>query len=134
MLSAETRIVSKRKLLFDNDKQYVAIYSNLFCSGILLWDFQSKLFDFKKPQHYFVYLLQSCLNMYKNAKMREHFFYFLPKFTKPPLCFAGWLCNCCLRFSEARYVKKNNWKWQSLYIFWRSIVTQKRSIYLVSSF
>ena len=34
-----------------------------------------------------MYLLQSCLNVYKNAKMREHFFYFLPKFTKPVASF-----------------------------------------------
>ena len=82
MLSAETRIVSKRKLLFD--KQYVAQYIQTYfvLEFCFLRDFQTKLFDFKKPQHYFVYSLQSCLNMYKNAKMREHFFYFLPKFTK----------------------------------------------------
>ena len=68
MLSAGTRIVSKRKVSFD--KQYVAQYIQTYfvLEFCFLRDFQTKLFDFKKPQRYCAYLLQSWLNIYKNAK------------------------------------------------------------------
>ena len=84
MLSAEIRIVSKRKVRFD--KQYVAQYIQTyfvleFCFEIS--DFQTKLFDFKKLQGYCVYFLQSCSIYIKTPKSKHIFLICFAKFTKP---------------------------------------------------